>query len=330
MPLNTGPRYTYDDAKYQAAAPQRAAADEAQKRLNEANQAKMYADREGSMSMINPFGSLKSGALLEAERLQDQAQSTYDEARGRADAGGAAYDEAKGNDQSIRDATMGQGDAMMGDAKLGAAQDYLQGLLGKGGKDFQNAMYSQMSDQNAAAAGTQADQLRSSAAASGLNASDPAFQAMQRSTETGRMQANQGALATSVVQGTQMQQQAAGQLASQRLAQYGNAQGAYSQGANLLANKVDKSFFVPSAVAPQNTVWGTPANQPWQPSWTPPTAANPAAANPVAGPVARAAPKPGLSVAQRNAAQATWDANVGYEAAYGTPKRPSANGQRST
>jgi hypothetical protein len=317
MPLNTGPRYTYDDAKYQAAAPQRAAADEAQRRLNEANRAKMIADGEGRPSMMNPFGSSDRGA----GRAQHQAQLTYDEARGRADAGGAAYDEAKGNDQSIRDATLGQGDAIMGDAKLGAAQDYLQGLLGKGGKDFQNAMYSQMSDQNAAAAGTQADQLRSSAAASGMNASDPAFQAMQRSTETGRMQANQGALATSVVQGAQMQQQAAGQLASQRLAQYGNAQGAYSQGANLLANKVDKSFFVPSAVAPQNKVWGTPANQPWQPSWTPPTAAKP-----VAGPVAQAAPKPGLSVAQRNAAQATWDANVGYQAAYGTPKRPSANG----
>jgi hypothetical protein len=170
-------------------------------------------------------------------------------------------------------ATKGRGEATMNDPRLTAAQDYLQGLLGK--NDIQDTLYSQMSDQNAAAATTQADQLRQSAAAAGMSPSDPAFQALQRSTETGRMQANQGALATSILQGNQAKSAAASALASQRLGQLGAANQMYGQYAGMKAQQQTGAAFVPSGYQTLPVPSGQAASAPWTP---PADAPSPAAA----------------------------------------------------
>jgi len=252
MAINTTPRYTYDpkaDAagrKAQTAAQQEkdARIAEAKRRLDAATQA------------FQPHGFGGADSFREIQKLTND----YNAAQMMGIPGNpGALDPQKQAEQQIMDATFGRGDQIENDPRLTAAMDALDPTK------TQNNAFAQMTDANAAGAGSQAEMLRQQMAAAGISLNDPAAQARMRGIETGRLQGNNAAIASSQQAG----QGAASQLAQVRLAQYGAGQQAYSQGASMLANKQFGQQNVSSGVRPQvqNQNFGQqPTNQmqPWQ------------------------------------------------------------------
>lgn len=260
MALNTGPRYTYDanaDAKAQAALA-------ALKRP------------EGSISRT----SYRAGGLGDAAFARDEAQ-WMDQQRQYASAKRAAktagYDPQAAAEQRIMDATFGRGDDILGDPRAKAALDALQGQLDPK-NDIESQLFSQGADMAQAGAASQGELLRQQMARSGIGMNDPAAQAQMRSIETNRQLGTNAAKRDSLLAGGQQKAQIASQLLSGTLGQQSVAQGAYSQGASMLANKQFNQQNVPSGYQSYQQALPAQVNAP-PAAWQPPTQTNAVAAS---------------------------------------------------
>jgi len=251
MAINTTPRYQYDPAA-DAAGKKAQTAAEAQRQYA-IQQARARMESAKQMAGGGFGGAGGNQQLQEATRAYNAAVSAG------IPGNPGALDEVAQAEQQTRDATFGRGDQIENDPRLTAAMDALDPTKAQG-----NA-YAQMSDANAAGAGSQAEMLRQQMAAAGISLNDPAAQARLRGIETARLQGNNAALG----QSQQAGQGAASQLAQVRLAQFGAGQQAYSQGVNWLTGKVFGQQNVSSGVRPQvqNQGFGqqqTNQMQPWQ------------------------------------------------------------------
>lgn len=252
MAINTTPRYTYDP-KADAAG---------KKALDATNAQRQYAIQQARAKLDAAIANQNGLSSTASERQAiNDAMREYNQAQmvPLATNNPGALDENKQADQQIMDATFGRGDSIENDPRLAAAMDALDPAKA------QNNLYAQMTDANAAGAGSQAEMLRQQMASAGISLNDPAAQARMRGIETGRLQGNNSAIASSQQAG----QGAASQLAQVRLAQFSAGQQAYSQGASMLANKQFGQQNVSSGVRPQvqnQNFGGQPTNQtqPWQ------------------------------------------------------------------
>lgn len=234
MAINTTPRYTYDPAADAAGKKAQTAAQQAK----DARIAEAKRRLDAAIQAFQPHGFGGADSFREIQKLTND----YNAAQMMGIPGNpGALNPQKQAEQQIMDATFGRGDQIENDPRLTAAMDALDPT-----KTQSNA-FAQLTDSNAAGAGAQAEMLRQQMAAAGISLNDPAAQARMRSIETGRLQGNNAAIASSQQAG----QGAASQLAQVRLAQFGAGQQAYSQGASMLANKQFGQQNVSSGVRPQ-------------------------------------------------------------------------------
>lgn len=242
MAINTTPRYQYDPA-----------ADAAGKKAQTAAEAQRQYAIQQARARMDSAKQMAGGGFGGAGGFQQLQEATraYNAAVSAGIPGNpGALDENKQADQQIMDATFGRGDQIENDPRLTAAMDALDPTK------TQNNAFAQMTDANAAGAGSQAEMLRQQMASAGIAMNDPAAQARMRGIETNRLQGNNSAIASSQQAG----QGAASQLAQVRLGQLGASQNAYSQGASMLANKQFGQQNVSSGVRPQvqNQGFGQP------------------------------------------------------------------------
>ena len=309
-------RYQHDPA---AAAKAKAAYEATQAQAAGAEAARTKAGREG----YSPLGGRRSQMYADLERAA--TAKLYDAYNQRSAAkrasDGAAVNPQKQAETQVMDATFGQGNAINDDPRVTAALDALNPA------NVQSNQYAQMTDANAAQAGAMADMQRQQFAAAGIGLNDPAAQARMRQVETARMQGNNAALG----QSQQAGMGAAAQQAQLRLSQMGLAQGAYSQGASMLANKqfgqTNQSAGYQTQV-PTPTPGGEYGGDVFQ-AWQAPTKTQ-APAKPAATAAAPAQKPAAMTVAQRNAAQAAWKASQGgVPASYAKPaptQKPTTGG----
>jgi hypothetical protein len=194
----------------------------------------------------NPFTKLNSYNVSDAGRKALNDFNAAGAERGMLDtqqAGNAGASRAEQNWQDALANTKGRGDAMMNDPRITAALDMIQKQMGEGPytDKIVNQMANRSADRNAAIAGNTADSLRAQMANTGGNAMDPSYQAALRAADTNRAvqtSTDRGDLESkSTLANYSAQNQAANQLASQRMQQHNSANTQYNQASQLYANQ---------------------------------------------------------------------------------------------
>lgn len=164
--------------------------------------------------------------------------------------------------------TVGMSDRIMNDPQAAAALARLESGMNAGPytQEIQQQIVNRNADQTAAAESVNADEFRNQAAARGMSASDPAYQAQLRQGQSQRQQQNiafQGDMGTrAALTNYEAQQNAARGLLSGRMAQYGQAQPGYMQGASWMANEQFTGGRTPAvAAAPRAMAFSQPQQQ---------------------------------------------------------------------
>jgi hypothetical protein len=197
--------------------------------------------RNAAIQGISPW----SGSTFESARAgQDMADASRGLARtGSAMQANAGPDEAALAKDKALGLTAGVSDRIMNDPQVAAALAQLESGMKSGPytPEIQQQIVNRNADQTAVAESVNADEFRNQAAARGMSASDPAYQAQLRQGQSQRQQQNvafQGDMGTrAALENYGAQQNAARGLASGRLSQYGQAQPGYMQAANWTANE---------------------------------------------------------------------------------------------
>lgn len=299
-------------------------------------------------------------ASLQSE--YDQLQQLIRSRTGKQGGGGADFDAAvkRSNDVAQRLATLknastastpsdadkawsdsmrwtsGQSDQLMADPRIKAALDQLQGGMDGPYTDaVQNQLISRNADSSAYAEGTNAEELRNQLAARGVSANDPSYQAALRELQ-GQRQASNLAFAgdtrsKATIDNYTAGQDAARNLASLRLGQYGQAQTGYSQAANLSANRQfsdgHTAFTSPgggSFSTPQNIQAQAPSipqsqDSPWASTPAPTYGTTTAGTTPAPKPAPAPAPAP-------HPTPGTPEYTAWYQQRYGAGAQPGMSG----
>jgi len=191
----------------------------------------------------NPFRKLDSYNVSDAGRKETNDFNEASAERGMLNAQSAGPDQASSNWNHAIANTQGRGDALMNDPRITAALDLLQKQMGEGPytDKIVNQMSNRSADRNAAIAANQGESLRNQMANTGGNAMDPSYQAALRAADTNRAvqtSTDRGDLESkSTLANYSAQNQAANQLAGQRMQQHNSANTQYNQAAQLYANQ---------------------------------------------------------------------------------------------
>lgn len=188
---------------------------------------------QGYASDLNGRSPGASGNLDEYNRIQQQIATMQ---------GGMPQtpDRITADRNATFNDTEGRGTATMDDPRVNAALDQLQGVMNGTDAPYtqrvQDQLLARQGDMSAAAEGANADTLREGIAARGGSMLDPSAQAALHQLTQGRQQENQAAAGDIGTQATLQnfgaRMNATGQLASTRLAQLGEANSQFNQGAH--------------------------------------------------------------------------------------------------
>ena len=216
---------------WKGAAPDREAAQGARGRLDAAMaEERRQASRGLGGTMSSPPSAFAGAGVA-------RARAEYNAAQSRADRGNHAEntDVLDARDQ-MNGMTAGISDKVMNDPQVAAALAHLQGNMASGPytDGVKQQIVNRNADQSAAAEAANADELRNTAAARGIDPTNAL-----RAGQAQRQQSNiafQGDMdSRAALTNYDAQQNAARSLAQGRLAQFGQAQPGYAQAANYAA-----------------------------------------------------------------------------------------------